>query len=309
MKGDNQTRIRLDMELLKAKLLGRLPEPGSISTGIEGLRLSRRDQTKRRENCFYRPVIGVVVQGSKRSVIGNEEFRYGEGCYLAVGVDMPGVVHITQASPEKPFLSLSIALNRHIITQLAAELPAASSDSNAAGKAAAIAELTPEMLNAFLRLVELLDTPERIPALAPLVIREIYYYALTGPVGGGLRLFTQDNQIVRAISWLRENYMEPLRVTFLARRVNMAESTFNRHFHRVTGLSPLQFHKRLRLYEAQRLMLTENKSAETASLEVGYGSSTQFNREYKRQFGEPPHRDMERLLDTSGGLQKSMGFA
>jgi AraC-like DNA-binding protein len=221
---------------------------------------------------------------------------------MAVGVDMPSVVHITQASPEKPFLSLSIMLDRYIITQLAAELPPAHDDSNVTGKAAAVAGLMPEMLSAFLRLVELLDAPERIPALAPLIIREIYYYVLTGPLGGGLRLFTQDNQIVRAISWLRENYREPLRVAVLARRVNMAESTFNRHFHRVTGMSPLQFHKRLRLYEAQRLMLAENKSAETAALEVGYGGPAQFNREYKRQFGEPPHRDIQKLITAKDAV-------
>jgi transcriptional regulator GlxA family with amidase domain len=158
------------------------------------------------------------------------------------------------------------------------------------------------MLGAFLRLVEMLDRPERIPALAPSVIREIHYYALTGPLGGSLRLFTQNNRIAQAISWLRENYREPLRIAALAARVSMAESTFNRHFRTVTGLSPLQFQKRLRLYEAQRLMLTEDKSAETAAYEVGYDSPTQFNREYKRQFGEPPRRDIQKMLATKAAV-------
>jgi AraC-like DNA-binding protein len=241
-------------------------------------------------------MIALIVQGSKRAVVGDEEFNFREGSYMAVGVDMPSVVHITQAFPEKPFLSLSIMLDRYIITQLAAEFPPAPHAGSTAGKAAAVAELTPEMLDAFLRLVKLLDTPERIPALAPLVIREIHYHALAGPIGSGLRPFTQNNQIAQAISWLRKNYREPLRIAALAKRVNMAESTFNRYFHKLTGLSPLQFQKRLRLYEAQRLMLLENRDAISAAFEVGYESPTQFNREYKRQFGEPPHRDMERLL-------------
>jgi AraC-like DNA-binding protein len=278
---------------LKAKLLHRLPEPGSFSTAIPGFQLSRRDREDLREYSFFQPMIAVPVQGSLRSIIEDTEFAYGEGSYLAVSVDTPGIVRITKASPEKPFLSLAIALDRYTITQLAAELPAVSSGGIVTGKAAGLAEVTPEMFGAFLRLVELLDTPERIPALAPLVIREIHYYVLTGSLGGSLRIFTQNNRIAQAISWLRKNYREPLRIADLAA---MAESTFNRYFHSVTGLSPLQFQKRLRLYEAQRLMLTENKSAETAAFDVGYDSPAQFSREYKRQFGEPPHRDIQRLV-------------
>jgi transcriptional regulator GlxA family with amidase domain len=108
---------------------------------------------------------------------------------------------------------------------------------------------------------------------------------------------SSSNRIVEAVSWLRQNYREPLRIAALAERVNMAETTFNRHFRMVTTLSPLQFQKRIRLYEAQRLMLTEDKSAETVAYEVGYESPAQFSREYKRQFGEPPHRDINRILE------------
>jgi transcriptional regulator GlxA family with amidase domain len=135
-----------------------------------------------------------------------------------------------------------------------------------------------------------------------MIVREIHYHLLCGPHRKSLRLFcavgNPDSRIARAVSWLRENYREQLRITRLAFRVSMAESTFNRHFRGLTGLSPLQFQKQLRLYEAQRLMLVENKSAETAAYEVGYESPAQFNREYKRQFGEPPHRDIERIVST-----------
>jgi AraC-like DNA-binding protein len=302
MKDDNQTRIKMDTESLKSRLLDRLPKPGVLHTAIEGLRLTRCN-LERRENCFYQPMIGVVVQGFKHSIVGDEEFSFGEGSYMAVGVDMPSFFHITQASPEKPFLSLSITLDRYLITQLAAEFPPAPRAGSTAGKAAAVAALTPEMLDAFLRLVKLLDTPERIPALAPLVIREIHYHALAGPLGGGLLPFTQNNQIAQAIGWLRENYREPLRVAALAGRVSMAETTFNRHFHKLTGFSPLQFQKRLRLYEARRLILTEDKSAGMAAFEVGYESPTQFNREYKRQFGEPPHRDINRVAVAGSAVR------
>jgi AraC-like DNA-binding protein len=297
MNDETKTRLRQTNKLLKEKLLQKLPEQGSIPTAIEGLQLSRRDVINKRENCFYRPMIAVVVQGSKRAVIGDEEYQYGEGSYMVVRVDMPSVIHMTEASPEKPFLSLSITLDRFIITQLAAEFPSAPVADNTPRKGVAIAELTPEMIDAFLRLVNLLEKPERIPALAPLIIREIHYHALCEPMGEGLGLFIQSSQIAEAVSWLRQNYQKPLRIVTLAKQVHMAEATFNRHFRMVTNLSPLQFQKRLRLYEAQRLMLTENNSAETAAFAVGYESPAQFSREYKRQFGEPPHRDINRILE------------
>jgi transcriptional regulator GlxA family with amidase domain len=163
----------------------------------------------------------------------------------------------------------------------------------------AVVEVDPDVLDAFLRLVELLDRPEQIPVLAPMIIREIHYRLLIGPQGERLRMIntlgTQSNQIARSITWLKENYREPLQVDELARKVNMATSTFHRHFRQVTTLSPLQFQKRMRLFEAQRRMLVENEDASIAALAVGYESPTQFNREYKRQFGEPPHRNVNQI--------------
>jgi transcriptional regulator GlxA family with amidase domain len=135
-----------------------------------------------------------------------------------------------------------------------------------------------------------------------MIIREIHYYLLTGTEGEDFRLLgtyeTANNQIARAVSLLRKNYREPFSLAELAGQVNMSPTSFSRHFSRITGTSPLQFQKRLRLYEAQRMMLTEDKSAETAAYDVGYDSPTQFNREYKRQFGDPPHRDVSRLTTT-----------
>jgi transcriptional regulator GlxA family with amidase domain len=156
------------------------------------------------------------------------------------------------------------------------------------------------MLEACLRLVNLLDTPERIPVIAPMIMREIHYYLLSGPEGEDFRLLgtaeSPNNQIARAISWLREHYRDTFNLAELAAQVSMSRSSLCRHFIRITGTSPLQFQKKLRLYEAQRLMLVEGKTAETVAFKVGYDSPTQFNREYRRQFGEPPRRDIERLL-------------
>ena len=281
---------------LKEKLLKWLPEQSRLETPIPGLALTRHDENTSAIRCFYTPMIALVVQGFKRSMIGDHEANYGELHCVTVGIDMPGVFHITDASPQAPFLSLSVKLDRRIITQLITEVPSIVTAQEGEVTPIVVDEAGKDLLQVFSRLVELLDTPSRIPVLAPMIIREIHYYLLCGSQGKCLRLFntngTQANQIAQAISWLRENYTSPLRMEELARYVNMAPSTFNRPFKEVTSLSPLQFQKRLRLYEAERLMLLEGKDAGTAALMVGYESGSQFNREYKRQFGAPPRKDI-----------------
>lgn len=171
------------------------------------------------------------------------------------------------------------------------------------GQGVSVADAEPEFLEGVLRLTELLDKPKQIPIRAPLIMRELHYLLLIGPQGGILQgLYThgsQNNQVIQAISLLRRNIASPLRVDDLARHVNMSVSSLHRHFKSVTGFSPLQYHKQLRLYEAQRLMLMENERAASAALSVGYESVTQFNREYKRMFGEPPHRDINRRRGCS----------
>ena len=283
---------------LKERLLKWLPEQSRLETPISGLALTRHDENTSAIRCFYTPMIALVVQGFKRSMIGDHEANYGELHCVTVGIDMPGVFHITDASPQAPFLSLSVKLDRRIITQLITEAPSIVTVQEGEVTPIVVDEVGKDLLQAFSRLVELLDTPSRIPVLAPMILREIHYYLLCGSQGKCLRLFntngTQANQIAQAISWLRENYTSPLRMEELARYANMAPSTFNRHFKEVTSLSPLQFQKRLRLYEAERLMLLEGKDAGTAALMVGYESGSQFNREYKRQFGAPPRKDVVR---------------
>jgi AraC-like DNA-binding protein len=292
-------------ELLKVKLAELLHEPGKFPTAIEGLYLARRN-TNVRIDCFNAPCIGIIVQGEKRTVIAEKEYHCTEGCYIAYGMDLPSVSHITCSSAKVPHLAFSIPLDRDIISQLAAGGNPAHSDNIYEG--ITVAEATTELLEACLRLLKLLNTPERISVLAPMIIREIHYYLLTGPQGEDFRLLgtpeTPSNRIARAVSWLRENYRKPIQIKALAAQVNMSIPSFGRHFKQITGMSPLQFQKRLRIYEAQRLMLTEDKSAETVAYAVGYKSPPQFSREYKRQFGESPHRDIKRLrasVTVAGG--------
>ncbi|MDR1085179.1 MAG: AraC family transcriptional regulator [Deltaproteobacteria bacterium] len=285
--------------LLADKILHWLPEPGQLQTAIDGFSLSRIDEIPHVGRCFYQPVIGVVIQGAKRSVLGTKKFEYEKNQCLLVGVDLPGVFRITKASPEEPFLGITLSLDRYLVASLAAETLRTAELPACSGEGAAVATAEPEILDAFFRLTELLEYPERIQVLAPLFIREIHYRLLIGNQGEWLKKFcaaeSNGNQISRAIVWLQENYQKPLSVESLAKMINMAPSTFHRHFREVTSISPLQYQKRLRLYEARRLMLTTNENAALVGFMVGYESQTQFNREYRRLFGQPPHRDTASL--------------
>lgn len=298
MTGTERAELEKDNGLLKELLLRRMSAAGKYATAVDGLFLSRREADAPVENCFYRPSVGLVVQGGKRSIVGCEELCYGEGQCLVVSVDMPSSFFACGASRDHPFLAISLDLDRYLIARLVMDLPAAPAAGDAPPKGMAVSDVSPALLNAFLRLVTLLEQPEEIAFLAPGIVREIHYRLLTGPLGAMLRKFgtpgTRSHQIAQAIAWLRDNCREPLRVERLARLVNMGTSTFHRHFKEVTSLSPLQYHKRLRLYEAQRLMLTRDMDAAGAGLAVGYESPTQFSREYKRMFGEPPRRDIMR---------------
>jgi AraC-like DNA-binding protein len=280
--------------LLKEKMLRLMPEQGTYQTAIEGFRIFRRDGPTSPKNCFSEPVIGIIVQGVKKLSIGSEEYTCNENNCLVAGVDMPSSSYVPSASPEQPFLALTLFLDKLLITRLAAEIPFQPAPGKDSSKGMSSADAEPDVLEAFLRLVELLEDTTRIPVLAPMIIREIHCRLLYGPRGEHLRklntIGTQSNQIAQAICWMKDNYKETLYVDKLAQKVNMATSTFHRHFKEVTTLSPLQFHKRLRLFEAQRLMMVNNENVSSAALAVGYESSTQFIREYKRLFGAPPHR-------------------
>lgn len=296
-------RLEQTNKYLKEKILQWLPRQGQITTLIKGLMLSRIDQISMPESCIYKPMIATVIQGFKYSMIGNEEYFHGSNHYMVVGVDLSGVHHITQASPEEPFLSVSIGLDRYIINQLLTELPSKSTPPTEPVSPVITSHITNAMLDAFLRLIELLDKPASIPILAPMIIREIHFHLINSVHEECCCLVnscgTKVNQISRAINWLKKNYAEPLDVNNLARSVNMSSSTFHRHFRQFTTLSPLQFQKQLRLYEAERLMLLEGKDVKTVAYQVGYESPSQFSREYKRQFGEAPYRDVEKKRTTT----------
>ena len=284
--------------VLRAKLLDGAPGAGNYPTAVKGFVLHCNTSSADPWPNFYQPVIIVVAQGRKLVRIGGDEYHYGENVCFVAGVDMPVTSCVMEASEEKPYLSMSLNLDAARLAILAARVPP-SSAGDAAPRGAAVQAVGPGLLDAFLRLLELTETPEHIPVMENLLLDEIHYRLLASPFGGILRSFntlgSQGNQISRAISWLKENYKEPLRVEKLAGQTNMAPSTFHKYFKQITTLSPLQYQKRLRLSEAQRLMLSGGHDVTQAAFAVGYESPTQFIREYKRLFGNPPRRNVMRM--------------
>lgn len=283
---------------LKDILMRHLPAPEIRPSPIDGLVLVRREDPPAPDRCFERPLVSVIVQGSKRSLIGSQEFVFRRGQFLVSGIDMPSSSSFFDTAPGQPFLSLFFYLDRQILTDLMLRMRPAGKAPQEDGPGVAVADAEPEFLEAVLRLAELLDKPEQIAIRAPMILQELHYLLLIGPLGHVLRgLYaqgSQNSQVLQAVSILRRDLGAPVRMESLARQVGISLSTLHRHFKTVTGLSPLQYLKQLRLHEAQRLMLMEDMRAASAALSVGYESVTQFSREYKRMFGEPPHRDIQR---------------
>ena len=295
---------RVDVEkssaILKNNLLHMMPHQGDYPVTFCHMTLYRRDVGDREHiPVVYEPVLIIIAQGEKSIRIGTETQRYGEGSYFITGVDMPTACAVQGVSPERPFLSLALKLDRSLIARLTVEAPQVDVRRERVTRGTMIASLDAGLIDAVLRLVELVDQPDHATVLAPLIVRELHYRLLTGKFGAQLRSInmsgTPSNTIAQSILWLKHNYKRILVIGELARIAHMAPSTFHKHFKEVTGMSPLQFQKRLRLERAQQLMLTRNLDAAQAALEVGYESPQQFGREYKRLFGDPPHRDIVKM--------------
>lgn len=248
--------------------------------------------------AIYRPSAGVILAGRKRSIIGERVYEYGAGDLLVTALDMPAVWQVLDASPEHPFIAVSLGISDELIRELLPSVPVRPGGDDA--QAAYRCRTDPDLLDAYQRLLHLSDRPADIPVVAPMIVREIHWRLLCGPWGECLRrLFTADtltNRITKAVAWLQENFREPLEVDRLASYVHMAPSTFYRHFKVVTSLSPLQYQKQLRLNEARRLMIATGADAATAAYGVGYVSATQFSRDYKRHFGAPPRASVSGIL-------------
>ncbi|MGI5231580.1 AraC family transcriptional regulator N-terminal domain-containing protein [Actinoallomurus sp. CA-142502] len=271
---------------------------------IDGLRLSKVE-TAPPDYSLTEPLLVVMARGRKRLLLGDQVFEYRAGQLLVVTADLPVTGHFLGARPEDPALGLGLVLRPEAIAPLLLDAPPGRwAESRAGAPAIATGAVGPELLDAVVRLLRLLDHPADIPVLAPLIEREILWRLLTGPHGGMVRQIgladSNLSHISRAIRWIRDNYAEPMRISDLARLAGMSPSAFHRHFRAVTTLSPLQFQKRIRLQEARSLLVTSPGDVAGVGHLVGYDSPTQFNREYRRLFGVPPGQDATRLRADPG---------
>ena len=281
------------------------------STSIPNLAFFRREAPTPPGICQVEPSVVLVVQGAKRMLVGDDTFAYNSERFLIASLDIPASSEVVEASPDRPCLGLLLKLDLRLMAELVAQTRLPPPKDRSMAKGMALGTVTPTLLESFKRLTDLLDEPEAIEVLAPLVQREIHYRLLTSDQAGRLRQIasvgSQSHLVARAIEWLKANYASPLRIEDLAERVHMSASSLHHHFRQLTAMSPLQYQKWLRLNEARRLMLNGGLDAASAAFEVGYESPSQFNREYARLFGAPPKRDVLRLRTKAAPAPRSLG--
>lgn len=276
----------------------------SLRTPIDGLLLSRVT-TAPPDYSLTEPLLVVMARGGKRLLLGEEVHDYRAGQYLLVTAVLPVTGHYLDVSPQDPALGMGLVLRAAAIAPLLLQAPPGPRPrATSAAPALATGGAGPDLLDAVVRLLRLLDHPADAPVLAPMIEREILWRLLTGPHGAMVRQIgladSGLSHVSRAIHWIRDNYAEPMRIDDLARLAGMSPSAFHRHFRAVTTMSPLQFQKRIRLQEARSLLVARPDDVAGVGHVVGYASPTQFNREYRRLFGAPPGQDAARVRADSG---------
>ncbi|MCM2565032.1 AraC family transcriptional regulator [Janthinobacterium kumbetense] len=312
--------LLLPQDEIAALISRHAPRTGDYATAIGNLTFHRQSSVT--ESLFHaaRPSVAIIAQGAKDVTLGTETFHYSRMQYLLTSVDLPVQVRVVEASVDKPHLCVVLGID---IADVAALLDSESAGDSAAQqkilpatRGISVSDVSPELLDAMLRLVRLLDKPGEIAALAPLIRRELTYRLLNGPVGARLRHMalasSQSHQVGQAIDWIKHHYAQPLRIEHLAGMANMSMSSLHHHFKAITAMTPMQYQKLLRLQEARRLMLVEQIDAGTAGYRVGYASESQFSREYSRQFGRAPMRDVGQVraqLSGAGAASASADLA
>jgi len=279
-------------------------EDGILATAIPRLHLVRFSHPTERIHGLYEPAFCIVAQGRKRAMLGDQIFEYDRSRFLVISVDVPVAGQIIEATPREPYLCFRLDLDRALLASLFVELGdgfrgGGPGRERAPEQGVVLSAVTPELLDASLRLLRLLEKPGDAAMLAPLVEREILYRLVCSDQGGRMWQIAHGEsrlqQINRAIRRLQRDFEQPIAIAELAAEAGMSVSAFHQHFKTITAMSPLQYQKHLRLQEARRLILSAAMDAASAGHRVGYDSASQFSREYSRLFGAPPMRDAQRL--------------
>ena len=294
-------RAQANRDELVERIARAIREDGRVEP-LKGLHLHRRSLPTEWIYGVSDLAFCVIAQGSKEILLSDNRYRYDPAHYLLTTVELPIMSQVIEASQERPYLALRLEIDPALVGSVLVEAGHLSPRSHADVRAINVSPLDVSLLDAVVRLVRLLDSPTEARFLAPLITREVVYRLLMGEQGDRLRhiavLGGPTYRIARAIERLRQDFDQPLRIDDIARELGMSVSGFHHHFKAVTALSPLQFQKQMRLQEARRLMLGEGLDAARAGYRVGYNDASHFNREYKKLFGVPPIRDVERLREA-----------
>ncbi len=288
-------------KLAEALLRHTQSHPGEslFATAIPGLAILRSNHPKPAKHMISKPMMCIVAQGAKWAMFGDSELKYSAGQALVVGVETPSIGRVIEASQGEPCLVLAFELDLAIMRSVAEGLDAPPKTSGEPGRGVFVTNFQGPLADCALRLARLLDTPEAIATLHPLIMREICYWLLTGPHGGDvarIALASSPTQpVISAMHNLRSSFRESIRIEELAAIAGISTSAFHRQFKALTSMTPLQYQKQLRLLEARRLMVSRSFNVEAAAFEVGYESASQFSREYARTFGAPPKQDAKQL--------------
>lgn len=290
---DETQRRSYALKKIHEILLRDFPEAGVFPTAIPGVFMARREEAGFSEHRFDKPLASLLVQGSKKTIIGPNEYSLQSGQLLTVGVDMPSSSQIVAASRESPLLTFYFYIDRRIINNLMLNLKMRSGHVRCA-MGASVGDISADFAESLLKLLRIHEKPEQVPVRSDLVLADLHYLLLTGPQAdilydiycvGGI-----GSNILAAIEYLKAHKGSQLNAADIAYAASMSESTLYRQFRALTGLSPLQYHKQLRIHEARRLIMTEGAQIAEAAYKVGYESVPQFIREYKKLFGQPPKR-------------------
>ena len=304
MEARGLKRVQGGRDELAERITRLVTKDGSLEAA-PGLDLFRYSSPTGPVYAVNEPSFCIIVQGSKELLLGKERFRYDASRYLLVSAGLPVIGRILEGTKERPYLAVRIGFDCGIVTTALMETGLLAPRVSRSIKAIAVSRLDANLLDGVVRLLRLVDAPRDYSALAPLAIREIVYRLALGEQGGRLCQIVlsagRTHRIAKAIALVRKGYDKPLRIPSLARQLGMSTSGLHHHFKAVTAMSPLQFQKQLRLQEARRLLVAGDFDAATAGYRVGYDDASQFSREYKRFFGEPSMRDIERLRSRQAG--------
>lgn len=282
---------------LRDILLAMMPEPGIFPTPLEGVGMARRDCAGFSEHRFDGPLVSLLVQGSKETIIGGEVHKLEAPQILTVCIDMPSSSRILAASPEKPLLTLYFYIDPAIIRELLLELDHVFAPPGSIS-GALVTNANAEFVEGMLLLAGMMSQKENCQLKAAAILRYLHILLLSGATGAKLgELYAGGGRngriLFNSIRHLKENLDRVVSLRELARIANMSETTLYRNFKNLTGLTPLQYHKQLRLHKARELIMGENEQVALAAYRVGYASVSQFGREYKKMFGLPPKQSQK----------------